>query len=176
MFTKQIGTLIQSLMGAGMPARLADQFSMLGNCQADLKHNGPITVEYEWPPNADLDNHAALTLRTQGTAINIPQGNIVLGPGVNLALSSTSEIITDGGSALSSYKVAKLDADLLVGGSATAKVQSWNGSDWVDKVPEETITVVTPFLTGDELLTQYTLVGVHRTDQGIYVVGDAQAN
>lgn len=176
MFTKQIGTLIQTLMGRGMSAEQADSFSMLGNCLAPLQHNGPVSIEYDWPPNASLDDHAALTLRTQGTALNIPQGNIVLGEGVNLVLSGTSEITTEGGeSALNAGYICELTSQLDVDGSATAKVQIRSGGAWIDKTPTETLTVYDAFLTGNEVLPSGTRVGVSMRS-GTYVVDGAQSN
>lgn len=177
MFTKQIGTLIQSLKSWGMSDRMADVFSIFGNCTAPLHHAGPIEVDYEWPENADLENHAAMTLRTQGTALNIPQGDLRMGNGTNIILSDGAGIVNpDGVSVLSGYKVVKLTTQLSAGGTATGKVQKYSGGSWIDKTPTETITVYDAFLTGDEILTTTTRIGVNLTDQGIYVASDSQSN
>lgn len=178
MFTKQIGTLIQRLIGSGMDSQQADQFSMLGNCTAPLHHAGPISVDYEWPTNADPDNHAALTLNTQGTALNIPMGDARIAGGTLYV----DYIAENGGTPTSTSQlgggyVAILQANLTVGGSASARVASRSSGSWAEASPVVSLTVYDAFLSGDELIPSGYRVYVQRElDGNKWVVTAAKAN
>jgi hypothetical protein len=178
MFTTQIGTLIQALIGTGMDARQADAFSMLGNCTAPLQHAGPIRVDYEWPTNADLEDHAALTLNTQGTALNIPMGDARIADGTLYV----DYIAENGGtptstSLLGGGYVAILQANLTVGGSATARVASRSSGSWAEASPIVSLTVYDAFLSGSEIIPSGYRVWVQREiDGNKWVVTSAKAN
>jgi len=170
-----------------------DSLIQLARLQADLNYGSSYSnaVIQEWSPGGASSSGSEVRvypgpllregeILASGSLVGLIDFNgykCPFGSNNSNGLSSIGASPDTGGSvAVGSYKVAKLTAELSVDGSAAATVQMRSGGAWIDKVPAETITVYDAFLTGDEVLPSTTRVGVHLSDQGIYVVGDAQAN
>lgn len=102
--------------------------AILGKCTQALRHNGPITLDYQWPANASRTGHGALTINTGGTALNIPNGDVrisgdlyvgdtlVTPGGGSGGSSATLAFHNNTGSTISAYSVMKI-AGIYVSGS-----------------------------------------------------------
>src|SRR6185312_3920912 len=91
MFTEQQGLLLN----AGFTA---EQVAALGQCEQQLRHNGPVMFDYQWPENA-TDNWGATRYRTnpKGIAGNVLAGRWIFQPNSSVEFNTTNVTFNGGG-------------------------------------------------------------------------------
>lgn len=171
MFTLQVGTLIQRLMGAGMPARQADAMAeTFGNCTQQLKHNGPVELNYDFPRSATPDAHGALN-------INTPSGTSILSNG-NVQVVGGHDVYINGQAVADSINsviiFGKLNGSLTAGGSTTLSKWKYTGVAWVDTGVD--YTAIDRLQRGNEALPSGTWVTAVLVSPGVYAVTGAETN
>lgn len=172
MFTLQAGTLLQRLVGSGMPASQADAIAeTIGQCTQELHHNGPVEINYDWPANADASRHAALTVRAPGGRAIFADGDIEVGDEYGVYIGSGSSRVALGAGHI---KVGKLNGSLGVSGSTTFSEWTYNGTAWSDTGRD--YSIIDWLQRGNESLPSGTKVIALRVFDETYLAISAETN